>query len=65
MGLVGYVRNARTYNRLEIVARGRRDQLEHLLKAVRRGPPGARVDDMRSTWGDARIRYDAFRINPT
>ncbi|MCY4109247.1 MAG: acylphosphatase [Chloroflexi bacterium] len=65
LGLVGYVRNSRTYNRLEIVAEGRRDRLDDFLKAVRRGPPGARVDDLRSIWGHARYRYDAFRINPT
>ena len=65
LGLVGYVRNSRTYNQLEVVAEGTRDQLEHLLRAVQRGPPGARIVDLRSTWGDASNRYDMFRINLT
>ena len=65
LGLVGYVRNSRTYNQLEVVAEGTRDQLEQLLGAVRRGPPGARVVDLRSTWGVGSDRYDAFRINRT
>lgn len=63
LGLVGYVRNSRTHNELEVVAEGRRDHLERLLTAARRGPPGARVDDLKSTWTDVSGHYDSFRID--
>ena len=65
LGLVGYVRNSRAHNELEVVAEGRHDQLERLLGAARRGPPGARVDDLRSTWTDLSGHYDVFRIDAT
>ena len=63
LGLVGYVRNSRTHNELEVVAEGRRDHLERLLTAARRGPPGARVDDLTLTWTDVSGHYDSFRID--
>ncbi len=43
--LAGWVRN-REDGAVEIVASGQPDALDRFVDAVRRGPPGARVDDL-------------------
>lgn len=62
LGLTGYVRNLNRHDRLELVAEGRRELLEGLLDAMRRGPPGSRVDLVEVSWGDFSGNYSDFRI---
>jgi acylphosphatase len=47
LGLTGWVRNARDGD-VEVWAEGPADKLETLLQWLRRGPPGARVETVRS-----------------
>jgi acylphosphatase len=52
-GLSGFVQNL-SDGRVEVLAQGDRDALEGLIAAVRQGPSGAVVRDVRVDW-----RYDA------
>ncbi len=47
LGLRGWVRN-RADGSVEILATGAQDALATLILACRRGPPGARVDELAS-----------------
>lgn len=38
--------------RVEVVAEGRRDDLEHFLQFLRRGPPHAEVNDIDVHWSE-------------
>ncbi len=61
LGLVGWVRNQRD-GRVEAVAEGPRDRLEDLLAWAWRGPPAARVEDVKSEWGPGTAEFDAFSV---
>lgn len=49
LGLAGWVRN-RPDRSVEAEAQGARDALETLVAWARRGPSGARVEDVAVTW---------------
>ncbi len=53
LGLGGFVQNLPD-GRVEVVAQGARGALEQLVAALRQGPPGAAVRDVRVDWTDAR-----------
>lgn len=62
LGLTGWVMNAPDERSVELVAEGPAtalDQLEHLL---RRGPPGAVVDQVEVSRSPASGRYGRFQI---
>ena len=59
--LVGYVCNLEDGG-VEVIAEGPQLGLEHLLTALRGGPPGARVDAVSSNWGSPRNHYHRFEI---
>ncbi len=52
LGLGGSVRNLPD-GRVEVVAEGDRAAIEALIAAVRQGPPGAHVGEIRVDWSDA------------
>jgi acylphosphatase len=52
LGVRGSVRNLPD-GRVEVVAEGDRAAIEALLAAVRQGPPGAHVRDVRVDWTSA------------
>lgn len=60
-GLTGWVLNLPD-GRVEIVAEGARDALEQFVNAVRRGPAGARVEDIRAEW-EAPAHLRGFQIS--
>jgi len=61
-GLAGWVRNLED-DRVEIVAQGDREALVRFERTIRRGPPGARVDDVATTDEEAPSdRLSGFRI---
>ncbi len=61
LGVGGYVRNLPD-GRVEIEGEGKRSALDALLAAVRKGPPGAVVRDVRVDWVDAPTRRQEFVI---
>jgi acylphosphatase len=60
-GMRGYVRNQHDGS-VEIVAEGEMDAMLRFEQAVRRGPPGARVDEVEATEVDAAGRYTGFSV---
>lgn len=60
-GIQGYVRNQYDGS-VEVVAEGDRAALQRFEMAVRRGPAGARVDDVDSTDVEPSGRYAGFRV---
>ena len=51
LGVAGWVANRRD-GAVEAVFEGRRDAVESMVEWCRRGPSGARVDDVQTTWED-------------
>jgi acylphosphatase len=49
LGLSGSVRNLPDGS-VEVVAEGRRTEVESLVAWCRRGPPAARVEDVEASW---------------
>ena len=63
LGLVGYVRNDRyDRRRLEVVVEGEKADLEELLRHLRVGPFGARVEDVQVSWQEAQAGFNSFRV---
>jgi acylphosphatase len=60
-GIVGWVANEPDGS-LRCVVEGSRPDLDGLLDELRRGPLGARVEDVRSSWGGATGAFDHFWI---
>ena len=60
-GIQGYVRNQHD-GTVEVVAEGDADALHRFEMAVRRGPSGARVDDMDMTSVEPSGRFAGFRV---
>jgi acylphosphatase len=61
LGLVGWVRNTPEGD-VEVWAEGNREELESLLAWLRRGPPGARVDRVKTSQTAALGVYRNFSI---
>jgi acylphosphatase len=63
LGLSGWVRNLRA-GRVEAVFSGNADDIETMLKLCRKGPPLARVDNIRVSESEA-VCFDGFEQRPT
>ena len=61
LGLVGEVRNLPGGD-VSAIVEGRQEQIEQFIAWCRRGPEGARVDDVRVRWEPARGGFVSFRI---
>ncbi len=61
LGLAGWVRNL-PGGGVEIVAEGKRENLEMLLAWAHSGPPGARVVHVQEEWASATGAFADFRI---
>ena len=61
IGLVGWVANEQG-RRVRCVAEGSRPALEHLLSALRAGPPGAAVHDVRESWASPTGEFSRFEV---
>ncbi len=59
--LTGHAKNMPN-GRVEVMACGIRKYLDMLLEACRKGPSGARVDDVKVEWGEGRDIYLSFTI---
>ena len=53
LGLAGWIRNERDGS-VRAVFEGRRDAVESMVGWCRRGPSGARVDDVEEAWEEPR-----------
>jgi acylphosphatase len=61
LGLKGFARNCPDGS-VEIVAEGKRQSLEMLLKWAAHGPPHARVDKVRPVWADFGDEFAEFSV---
>ena len=52
LDLKGYVRNMSSSKAVEIIAEGRKENLEDLIKKLEAGPPEALVDKIDTTWSE-------------
>jgi len=57
----GYVRNEHDGS-VEVVAEGDADAMHRFEMAIRRGPNGARVEDVHTTGLDPSGRFTSFRV---
>lgn len=60
-GIQGYVRNQHDGS-VEIVAEGDADAVQRFEMAIRRGPAGARVDEVDTTDVEPSSRFAGFRV---
>lgn len=60
-GVRGFARNLPN-GAVEIVAEGTRSSLKRLLACAYRGPPQARVDEVRAQWSEATGEFSGFEI---
>lgn len=61
IGVTGWVRNV-GYDTVEVLAEGTKVQIERFLQMVKRGPIGARVDESREEWEQAKGEFETFRV---
>jgi acylphosphatase len=61
LGLTGWVRNLAS-GEVELIAEGKRENLDIFLAWTHIGPPGSRVTDLREDWSKATGEFSAFRI---
>jgi acylphosphatase len=61
LGLSGWVRNV-GYDKVETVAEGPRAVLEEFIEAMRTGPRGSRVDEIKIEWEMALNEFDRFEV---
>ena len=59
--LVGFVRNL-SNGSVELVAEGEEEALRKIAEWCWKGPPGARVEDVRIEWREAEGRFDGFQV---
>jgi acylphosphatase len=60
-GVRGYVRNEPDGS-VEVVAEGDASALLRFEMAIRRGPTGAQVDDVQTTWLEPSGQFISFRV---
>jgi acylphosphatase len=61
LNLAGFVRNLPSET-VEVVAEGERPNLEKLVEHLKKGPPAARVDNVKLTWADYKGDFTHFHI---
>ncbi|MBI3999794.1 MAG: acylphosphatase [Candidatus Omnitrophica bacterium] len=59
--LSGFVRNL-SNGRVEVVAEGEEQILKRMIEWCRKGPPGARVEEMEVVWIEATGHFQHFTI---
>lgn len=61
LGVKGWVRN-RPDGAVELLAEGEKETIDDLVAWCRRGPNGARVENVGVEWEEFRGEFSAFRI---
>ncbi|MBN1538103.1 MAG: acylphosphatase [Anaerolineales bacterium] len=64
LGLTGWVRNLWDGN-VEVTAEGGQAILDKLLVALRQGPRGAYVINVKSEWSEATNEFERFQVRST
>jgi acylphosphatase len=59
--LTGYVRN-RPGGMVDVVAEGEKHNLEQLLDNLKKGPPAARVDEVKVDWAEYTGSFQDFKV---
>ena len=62
LGVKGFVRNLPDGFTVEIVAEGPDDAVDQLISIVRKGPPGAIVEDVYIEYEEPKNEFDDFEI---
>jgi acylphosphatase len=62
LGLKGYVRNLASGDAVEVKAEGEKQKLNKLLRQLKVGPPGARVERVEVKWADYSGQFDDFSV---
>ena len=62
LGAVGWVRNLSDGATLEVVAEGPRSSLLELVTHLRKGPPGAHVQNVDIEWAASQTEFDNFQV---
>jgi acylphosphatase len=61
LGITGWVRNV-PGEMVEVVAEGRKPLLDRLIEFCRKGPEGARVEEIEIEWGKFRNEFRSFEV---
>ncbi|MEE9182471.1 MAG: acylphosphatase [candidate division NC10 bacterium] len=61
IGLYGYVMNCRDGS-VEVMVEGEEEALEELLRRLKQGPPGARVEKVEATRGSYTGEFSGFSV---
>jgi acylphosphatase len=61
LSIKGFVKNLRD-GTVEIVAQGKKLDLEHFLEHARHGSSAARVSEIDTTWGKPKEHFHSFEI---
>ena len=61
LGLTGWARNI-GYDKVEAVAEGPRAVLDEFVEAIRTGPRGSRVDEIKIEWEMVLNEFDRFEV---
>jgi acylphosphatase len=59
----GRVKNLTSGNQVEVIAEGRMESLQELIAALKKGPAGARVDNLEISWSDECTGFNSFEID--
>jgi len=62
LGLTGYVRNLPDGRAVEVHAEGEMKQLAELLSYLKIGPPGAKVEQVETSWSEYTGNYSSFSV---
>lgn len=61
LGLTGWVKNLADGN-VEVVVEGEEDKIDMLIELLKKGPPAARVKDVKVIWQKPDNEFDDFSI---
>lgn len=60
-GLTGWARNLPT-GEVEVLVQGDKDKIEKLIAWCKKGPPGARVSEVRVEWENIKEKFSGFEV---
>uniref|UniRef100_A0A7V3ZUP9 acylphosphatase n=1 Tax=candidate division WOR-3 bacterium TaxID=2052148 RepID=A0A7V3ZUP9_UNCW3 len=61
LNICGWVRNLLD-GRVEVVAEGEEEDLKKFIEELKKGPPAARVIDIKIDWQEPTFEFDDFEI---